>query len=81
MVVTDSYNYYSMQAITMHDSTITSQLELAETYYNENIFTRVNIANGQAHEIKCRYYLISQVFLSATKTRYTVFKYIKSKRL
>ena len=41
MVVTNSYNYYSMQAITMHDNTITSQLELAVTYYNENIFTRV----------------------------------------
>ena len=25
----------------MHDSTITSQLELAGTYYNENIFTPV----------------------------------------
>ena len=25
----------------MHDSTITSQLELAGTYYNENIFMRV----------------------------------------
>ena len=25
----------------LHDSTITPQLELAETYYNENIFTRV----------------------------------------
>ena len=25
----------------MHDSTITPQLELAGTYYNENIFTRV----------------------------------------
>ena len=33
----------SMQAIinSMHDGTITLQLELAGTYYNENIFTRV----------------------------------------
>ena len=51
----------------MHDSTITSQLELAKTYYNENIFTRVNIANGQAREIKCRYYLILQVLYPRQK--------------
>ena len=53
----------------MHDNTITSLLELAGTYYNENVFTRViKCREWQACEIKCRYYLISQVFLSVTKT-------------
>ena len=57
----------------MHDSTITSQLELAGTYYNGSIFTQViNIVNGQAREIKCHYYLILQVFLSTKKTHYMV---------
>ena len=27
----------------------------------------INMVNGQAHKIKCRYYLILQVFLSVTK--------------
>ena len=38
MVVTDSYTAGNNQ---LRDSTITPQLELARTYYNENIFTRV----------------------------------------
>ena len=38
MVTTDSYTVGDNQ---LHDSTITPQLELAGTYYNKNIFTRV----------------------------------------
>ena len=57
----------------LHDSTITSQLELAGTYYNENIFTRViKYRKWASSRDKCRYYLISQMFLSMTKTHYTV---------
>jgi len=33
---------------------------------------KFNITNGQVREIKCRYNLISHTFLSAIKTRYTV---------
>ena len=45
---------------------------MAGTYYNRNIFMQLNIAHGQAWEIKCHYYLILQAFLSATKIHYTV---------
>ena len=38
MVIMDSYTAGDNQ---LHDSVITPQLELARTYYNENIFTRV----------------------------------------
>ena len=70
MVVTDSYTAGDNQ---LHDDTITPQPKLAGTYYNKNIFTRViKCCEWQACEIKCRYYLILQVFLSVTKTHYTV---------
>ena len=52
----------------LHDSTITSQQELAGTYYNKNC----HIANGKACDIKYLYYLILQVFLSTTKNCYMV---------
>ena len=38
MVITNSYIAGSNQ---LHDSKITPQLELAETYYNKNIFMQV----------------------------------------
>ena len=46
---------------------------MAGTYYSKNIFTQViKYHKGHACEIKWYYYLILQVFLSTTKTRYMV---------
>ena len=65
MIVTNSHTAGDNQ---LRDSTITPQKEVGGTYYNKNIFTRVlNIVNGQACKIKCRYYLVLQVFLSTAK--------------
>ena len=50
---------------------ITPRLHLFEPEYFP-ASTYGYIMNGQAREIKCHYYLISQVFLSMTKTYYKV---------
>ena len=57
--------------------TVTRALHAAPRHLLEQkiIFSceKFNIANGQVREIKCRYNLISHMFLSAIKTRYTVY--------